>query len=265
MMIAPKKSLGQHFLRNERILKRIAQASFDARGGAAGVLEIGPGTGNLTAELIERFGRAAAVETDGRLIETLQKQFGDKLWLLHADAMKLDYAHVGREAFGGKPFALCANLPYYITSPLIRQALEAPVTPTSLVLLVQKEVALRLCAAPRCGDYGLMSVATQLRAVPSLLFDVAAGCFSPPPKVTSSVVRLLPHPADPLAGQAVTLARAAFAMRRKTLSNTLTSGMGLPREEVNRRLVAADIDPGQRAETLSPQDYLRLAGVWVRA
>nr|MDD6335660.1 16S rRNA (adenine(1518)-N(6)/adenine(1519)-N(6))-dimethyltransferase RsmA [bacterium] len=265
LAVTPKKSLGQHFLHDKRILARIADAAGLDKG--KGVLEIGPGLGALTQELARRAGKVVAIEIDGRVIPELERMFADQphVTIIQGDAMKLDWVRLAREAFSDQPFALCANLPYYITSPLIMGALEggAPVSP--VVVLVQREVAQRMAAKPGSPDYGLLSVAAQRYAKVETLFRVPPGCFTPPPKVDSAVVRLVRRPDAPGREETAaffTVARAAFAMRRKTLENNLMAGLSLPREAVSAAIHQAGIAPGVRAETLSGQQFEALASVF---
>ncbi|MCL2432943.1 MAG: 16S rRNA (adenine(1518)-N(6)/adenine(1519)-N(6))-dimethyltransferase RsmA [Clostridia bacterium] len=253
----PKKSLGQHFLHDKRVLARIADAS--GLGKISGVLEIGPGTGALTGFLAERAGKVLAVETDGRLIQGLKGRFPqESVIILHQDARQLDWPALQREYFNGNPFALCANLPYYITSPLIMAALEGGAQVDPIVVLVQKEVALRLAAKPKCKDYGLLSLAAQRYATVETLFEVAPGCFTPPPRVMSAVVRLKRRPDAPTqeaSAQFFKVARAAFAMRRKTLANNLVKGLGMPREAAENALHQCGLNPAVRAEELTVEEF----------
>ena len=260
--ISAKKSLGQHFLHDRHVLERIAGAANLSK--TQGVLEIGPGTGALTRYLAKAAGRLVAVETDGRVMPLLQAEFAKSphVTLLHADAMTLDWAGLQRDYFDGQPFALCANLPYYITSPLIMAALEGGAEVDPIVVLVQREVAERMAAKPGQAGYGLLSLAAQRYAAVEVCFGVAPGCFTPPPKVMSAVVRLRRKPDAPTREQSrafFTLARAAFAMRRKTLENNLISGLSLPREVVAQTLLGLGIDPKTRAEQLGEQAFLHMA------
>lgn len=259
--LVAKKSLGQNFLTDDKVLARIADAA--QLSPDMGVMEIGPGLGALTRQLATRAGRVVCVEIDQHLLPVLSETLAefDNITILHADALTLNWQEMQQTHFDGKPFALCANLPYYITSPLLMAALEGGAVVSPLVVLVQKEVAKRLCAKPGTADYGLLSLAAARYAKVEMLFDVAPGCFVPPPKVVSSVVRLTrrddaPKKADGAAFFAV--ARAAFAMRRKTLENNLCAAFGASRVEVSAWIAACNLPPQVRGEALSGEQIEQL-------
>lgn len=256
-----KKSLGQNFLIDRNILDRIV--------GTAGltldtcVLEVGPGIGTLTRALSEAAGQVAAVEIDDRLLPILRETTGDmdNITVIPGDILKANIAEIVADVFGGSPFTLVANLPYYITSPVIMRFLEEDLPVTRMVVMVQKEVAQRLTASPGTKEWGALSVAAQLYADIDMPMSVPPTVFYPQPQVASGVVRL--DKKDVSLSPAVktaffALMRAGFAKRRKTLSNSLLSVLG-ERAAVTRACQSAGIDPGVRAETLSIGQWTALA------
>lgn len=256
------KAKGQNFLTDRSVPQRIvAEAGVDA---ACGAVEIGPGFGPLTQELCRRAGRVVAIELDTALRPVLARTVGEfeNLELVFADAMKLDLAALVREKLGGLRPVACANLPYYITSPVLTKLLESRAFST-VTVMVQKEVALRICAAPGSADYSAFSVFCQYYAAPQLLFDVPPEVFMPRPKVTSAVLTLQTHPEPPVAADETALfrvVRAAFAQRRKTLLNSLSATLPeRSRAEWNEVLARCGIDPAVRGETLSLRDFAAIA------
>ena len=256
------KAKGQNFLTQRWVPERIAQDS--GVDGSCGVLEIGPGFGPLTQELCLRAGKVVALEVDTTLAPVLAETVGGfaNLEILYLDALKAELPALVREKFAGlKPLA-CANLPYYITSPILTKLLESRCF-SAITVMVQKEVAQRICAGAGTSDYSAFSILCQYYAAPELLFDVPASCFIPQPKVTSAVVRLLPReaPAE-IENEALFFrtVRASFAMRRKTLLNGLSAGFGeLSRAELTQLLTACGIDPAVRGETLDIPAFARIA------
>lgn len=257
------KSKGQNFLTQRWVPQRIAEDS--GVDETCGVLEIGPGFGPLTQELCLRAGKVVALEVDHSLKPVLERTVGEfgNLEILFCDALKADLPALTAEKFGGlKPMA-CANLPYYITSPVLTKLLESRCF-SSVTVMVQKEVAQRICAKPGTADYSAFTVLCQYHAQPELLFDVPASCFMPQPKVTSAVVRLQTRTAPPaqIADEATFFrtVRAAFAMRRKTLLNALSAGSGgLNKTELAALLEACGIAPTVRGETLGIPEFARIA------
>lgn len=258
------KAKGQNFLIAPWVPKAIAQeAGVDA---SAGVLEIGPGVGPLTQQLCLRAGKVCAVELDRRLEPILPKTVGEfsNLEILWDDVLKLDIPALIAERFPGLRPMACANLPYYITSPILTALLEAECF-QSVTVMVQKEVAQRIAAAPGSENYGAFTVFCQYYAQPKLLFDVPAHCFVPQPKVTSAVVQLMIRqekpweiPDEKLFFRTV---RASFTMRRKKLSNGLAAafpqlGKGGAREVI----VAAGFPEDIRGENLGIPEFARIAG-----
>ena len=257
------KALGQNFLIEPSVPRRIAEAS--GADESAFALEVGPGVGCLTSELARRAGKVAAIELDGSLRGVLSETLGEleNVELIWGDAAKLDLAGIVRERAGSLRPVVCANLPYSVTTPLLAAFIEAGCF-ERITVMIQREVAARLAAAPGSKDYGAFTVFVNWHCEVKRLFDVPPECFMPRPKVTSSVVSLTPRaePPCPVADEALMFrcVRAAFSQRRKTLSNALTNGLGgFDRAEVNAALEAAGISPQARGETLSGADFARLS------
>lgn len=257
------KAKGQNFLTAAWVPQRIAEeAGVDE---TAAVLEIGPGIGALTQQLCLRAGRVLAVEVDDSLRPILARTLGefDNLEIQFADAMKLDLAALVAEKFSGLRPLACANLPYYITSPVLTKLLESRAF-EAVTVMVQKEVALRICAAPGSADYSAFSVFCRYYAEPEILFDVPPSCFLPQPKVTSAVLtlRVRTEPPCEIADEAMffRVVRAAFAQRRKTLSNALAAGFPeWTKAELTDCVVACGHAPTVRGETLSIPEFAALA------
>ena len=257
------KAKGQNFLIASWVPESIAeQAGVD---NTAGVLEIGPGIGPLTQQLCLRANKVVAVELDNRLEPILQQTVGEfeNLEILWGDVLKQDVPKLVAEKFGGLRPMACANLPYYITSPILSALLEADCF-DSVTVMVQKEVAQRIAAAPGTADYSAFTVFCQYYAEPELLFDVPAHCFLPQPKVTSAVISLKVRKernwdiADP--DIFFRLVKASFAMRRKKLSNGLASGFPeLGKSGAAEVILAAGFDENVRGETLSIPEFARIA------
>ena len=257
------KSKGQNFLTQRWVPERIAEASGIDK--ACGVVEIGPGFGPLTQELCLRAGKVVAIEVDQTLRPVLQETVGEfsNLEILFADALKTDLPALTAEKLAGLRPAACANLPYYITSPVLTKLLESRCF-SSVTVMVQKEVAQRICARPGTGDYSAFTVLCNYHAQPELLFDVPASCFIPQPKVTSAVVCLRTRTAAPaeIAEEKLFFrtVRAAFAQRRKTLLNALSSGFSeLTKSELADALAACGIAPSVRGETLDIPAFAALS------
>ena len=258
------KGLGQNFLVNPSVCPRMAEM-----GGAnerSGVLEIGPGIGVLTAELARRAKRVVAIELDDRLIPVLGETLAefDNVKVIHGDALKLDLAAIIREEFADcESVAVCANLPYYITSPIIMALLESRLPITSVTVMVQKEAADRICAPVGSRDSGALTVAINYYSEPHMLFRVSPGSFMPPPKVTSAVIRMdiLPQPKYDVGDEKVffNMVKAGFSQRRKTLANSLTSGGFLSKEQAAQALSRAGIAPNTRIEALDTQKLATLS------
>ena len=262
------KAKGQNFLIAPWVPQSIAMdAGVDE---TAGVLEIGPGIGPLTQQLCLRAKKVCAVELDNRLKPILDITVGefDNLEILWNDVLKLDVPALVREKFDGLRPMACANLPYYITSPILTALLEADCF-ESVTVMVQKEVAQRIAAAPGSADYSAFTVFCQYYAEPELLFDVPAHCFLPQPKVTSAVISLRVRKERnwDVLDEAIffRLVRASFAMRRKKLSNGLASGFPeLGKSGAAEVIEAAGFDPNVRGETLSIPEFARIANEIVK-
>ena len=264
MNIRPRKRLGQHFLRDPHHLARIADAADLSADDV--VLEVGPGTGTLTAVLLQRAGLVIAVELDERLVAHLRERFGDVpgLRLVQGDILALDPGElVAREAGARVPYKVVANLPYYITSSVLRHLLESSHPPRLLVVTVQEEVARRICASP--PRMSLLAVSVQFYGEPRLVHRIPRGAFYPVPKVDSAVVRVdvFPRPRVHVPDREAffRVVKAGFAQRRKQLRNALAAGLGMPRARVAQKLTQAGIDPRRRAETLTLEEWARLARV----
>ena len=256
-----RKSLGQHFLTDGRIASRIVAAAAPDRADT--VLEIGPGAGALTRRLVAAAGQVVAVELDAALADALPQrlQYPPNLSVICADARTLHIA----AAVGAHPYKVVANLPYYAASPIIRRFLEAAARPQRLVVMVQREVAAAMTAAP--GAMSLLSVATQFYAAASVVTQAPPRAFRPAPRVASTVVKLLVRPAPavsvPDRDAFFALVRAGFTAPRKQLRNSLMQGCGAPAEAVSAILDAAGIDGQRRPATLSLAEWAALDAVWL--
>jgi len=255
----PKKRLGQHFLTDSRLLARIA----DALGATSNdtVLEIGPGRGALTTHLLQRAGKVIAIELDRELAPMLAEKLKDepRFQMVEGDVLDQDLG-----ALAGGPYLLAGNVPYNITTPILFHAMQRP-RPTRAVYLVQKEVAERVVAAPGSEAYGALSVNVQALAEAELLFSVSARAFTPPPKVESAVIRIVPRAEPFLAPEEEEpfrlLVQGSFGLRRKQMRRVLRTVRAWDAERADVALSAAGIDPEARPETLSPADFLRLLRV----
>lgn len=260
------RSMGQNFLIDPAVPADIAAAS--QAGPDCGVLEIGPGVGCLTAELSRRAGKVVSVELDRKLLPVLAETMVscENVEIVPGDALRLELRALAEEKFsscGLRPM-VCANLPYNITTPVLTKLLECGRF-ASITVMIQREVAQRICAAPGTGDYGAFSVFCQYHTAPELLFAVGPECFLPAPKVTSAVVRLVPRaePPQTLVDEAFffRVVRAAFAQRRKTLLNGLSAAFGaqLDKDALRGVLQRAGLDESIRGERLSIEAFARLA------
>ena len=252
-MHRPRKRFGQHFLHDRNVVGRIVAAL--ALGADDRVVEIGPGTGVLTRELLARVAHLDAVELDRDLLARLEAEFPrDGLTLHNADALKFDFCKI---ASGSGKLRLIGNLPYNISTPLLFHLLDQAGCIEDMLFMLQKEVVQRLAATPGGKDYGRLSVMIQYRCRVEKLFEVAPGAFTPPPKVDSAVVRLVPHATPPVAvrdeARFSQVVRAAFASRRKTLRNNMKGLLS------GDNMTALGIDPIRRAETLSLAEFAALS------
>lgn len=258
------KALGQNFLIDPTVCPEMARAA--TREGADCVLEIGPGIGVLTAALCEQAKRVVAVELDRRLFPVLRETLADydNIELVEGDAMQLDLHALLRERFGeGARIAVCANLPYYITSPLLMRFLESRLPIEKLVVMVQKEAAVRLCAEVGSRDAGAVTVAVRYYAEAHTLFTVGRESFLPAPKVDSAVIELCVRekPAIELRDEAYffKMVRAAFAQRRKTAVNGISAGLNLPKAAVAEAIAATGLPADVRAEKIPMEKLAQLA------
>ncbi len=256
------KSLGQNFLINPSVCPRMAELSGAAQG--VGVIEIGPGIGVLTNELCALADKVVAVELDERLLPVLEETLAeyDNIKVINADVLELDLQKLIDEEFAGMEVVVCANLPYYITSPVIMKLLEDKLPISAVTVMVQKEAARRICAPVGSRECGAVTVSVNYYAKPELLFDVSAGSFMPAPKVDSAVMRLDILDEPPVKTDEkkfFAVVKAAFSQRRKVISNSLSSGLGIGKAEVLTILEAAGVPANARAETLSLQAFADIA------
>lgn len=245
-----QKRLGQHFLTDKTFLfKTIEAAELNSKDIA---LEIGPGIGSLTQELAKAAGRVVAVEKDRKMIEVLGETLAEtqNVEIVQADALKFQMS---------KPYKLVANLPYYITSPVIRKFLEAENPPELMVLMIQKEVAQRICARP--PEMSLLTVAVQFYAKPQIVCHVPKSAFWPQPKVDSAIIKLQIGPtieSEVGREQFFKIVRTGFSQPRKQLINNFCTGFGTSRQQAEAWLLENGIQPSQRAETLTVEDWIKL-------
>ncbi|WP_037465054.1 16S rRNA (adenine(1518)-N(6)/adenine(1519)-N(6))-dimethyltransferase RsmA [Shimazuella kribbensis] len=266
--IVLKKSLGQNFLTDAHVLQQIIDAAdLDEQ---AGVIEIGPGLGALTEGLAKSAKKVVAIELDNRLIPILQDLFQDQsnVEIVHADALKLDFAQLISDKFSScSKVHVVANLPYYVTSPILVKLLESKLSLSNIVVMIQKEVAERILASPGSKTYGSLSVFAQYFSEPSKVVQVPAHVFVPRPQVDSMVIRLsmLPQSPVPVDDEAFffQVVRASFAKRRKTLLNSLSSSLPFPIEktQLEELIRSIGIDPSCRGEMLSIESFAQLSNV----
>lgn len=256
-----KKGLGQNFLTSRAVLEDIS----DAAEAEDGVLEIGPGFGVLTRELCGASDKVVSIEIDERLIDVLNYTLEDfdNVKIINDDVLKLDLNKLIADEFGDKKISVAANLPYYITTPVISKLLEERLPLKNIVVMVQKEVAERLCAKHSTKDYGAITVMCRYFTEPEIIRTVPAGLFVPPPKVDSAVLRLrvLDKPSVEVKDEKIFFrtVKAAFSQRRKTLLNCLASNFDLPKDELSNLLEKIEIDPKRRGETLDLNEFARLS------
>ena len=258
MAIKNDKSLGQHWLRDREALGHIADCAELSRDDT--VLEIGPGLGTLTSELLRQSGKVIAVEFDSELARKLPAQFpGTNLEVIQGDILKFDLSQLP------SGYKVVANIPYYITSKIIQMLMTATNKPSVVVLLVQKEVAQRLAAKP--GDMSILGISAQVYAAVSLGNIIKAKLFTPPPKVDSQVVilktRLMPFLTDISEIDFFHVVRAGFSAKRKMLRSSLSGGLNISKTEVEVILKKAGINPDDRAETLDLEAWVRLTRIVV--
>lgn len=260
------KGFGQNFIINPGVCPRIAESA--GIGPDWGVLEIGPGIGVLTEQLAKRAARVVSVEIDRRLFPLLEETLSgyDNIRIVEGDVLKVDLRQLIADEFAGRPVAVCANLPYYITSPILMRLLEERLPVENITVMVQREAAQRLCAPPGTRQAGAISYAVAYYAQPRQLFTVQPGSFYPAPKVTSAVIRLDVRrtPAgnlDPASEKALfAIIRAAFSQRRKTAANGISSGLGADKAEVLAAMAEVGLDQRLRPEQLTLDNFIALQG-----
>lgn len=258
------KAMGQNFLIDAAVPQAIAEGS--GADESCAVLEIGPGIGCLTEQLARRAGKVVSVELDKRLLPVLAETMApyENVSIISGDILKLDIAALVEQEFSGRKPIVCANLPYNITTPVLSALIDSGRF-NSLTVMIQKEVAQRICAAPSTADYGAFSVYMQFYTEPHILFDVPPHCFTPQPKVTSAVLHCGVRSQPPVPVQDTAfffrVVRAAFAMRRKTLLNGLASAFGsrLNKSQLSAALEACGLSPSVRGETLGIAEFARLS------
>lgn len=257
------KGFGQNFIVNPGVCPKMVQAA--GIDGSFGVLEVGPGIGVLTKELCLRAAKVVSVEVDERLAPILGETMAafSNFRLVMGDVLKTDLAALIAREFAGLRVAVCANLPYYITSPIVMKLLEERLPLAHITVMVQKEAAQRLCAQPGTRAAGAVSYAVHYYAQPQVLFTVQPGSFYPPPKVTSAVIQLRLHTQPPVAPHSEAdmfrTVRAAFSQRRKTAANAVSAGLGLDKVRVAAAMESAGIAPTARPEQLTLADYAALS------
>ncbi len=261
-----RKDFGQNFLTNRIIPEDIADNCADTSERM--ILEIGPGIGCLTQELAMRYKKVVAVEIDKGLIPVLSKTLAeyDNITVINEDIMKVNIAELIAEHSEGMPVSVCANLPYYITTPILMHLLESGVKFSTITVMVQNEVAARLAAKPGSSDYGAITAVLAYYGSVRKLFKVSAGCFIPAPKVDSAVVRIDLYDECPYEIMDECLFRssikAAFEMRRKTLENALTAKLGgFTKEQISEAISICKFDPKIRGERLSCEDFAKLSNI----
>ncbi len=262
-----QKKFGQNFLIDPSVLERIVDAAQIT--GEDCVLEIGPGIGTMTQYLAERAGKVIAVEIDRALMPVLEDTLSayDNVTILQADILKVDIAKLSEEQNGGRPFKVVANLPYYITTPILMNLLEHRAPVQSITVMVQKEVAERMQTGPGTKDYGALSLAVQYYALPEIVANVPPNCFIPRPSVGSAVIRLTCYGEPPVEvrdeRRMFALIRASFNQRRKTLANGLSNaaGLGITREQVTLALEQMGLPATVRGETLTLEQFAKLSNL----
>ncbi|MBR3791106.1 MAG: 16S rRNA (adenine(1518)-N(6)/adenine(1519)-N(6))-dimethyltransferase RsmA [Clostridia bacterium] len=255
------KGLGQNFLTDAAVLDKIA----DAASGTEGVLEIGPGFGVLTKTLSENFEKVVSIEIDKSLLPVLDYTLAgcDNVKIINSDFMKLNLKELIKNEFNSKKISVAANLPYYITTPIITTLLEGGYDIENIVVMVQKEVAQRFCAKPGTKEYGAISVLCNYYTEPEIVVNVPAGSFYPAPKVDSAVVRMrvLDKPSVLVDDEKhfFKVVKASFAQRRKTLLNCLSNGFSKDKETIKNVLEAVGIDATIRGERLGVSDFAKIS------
>ena len=259
--LAPLKKLGQNFLRDENIVSKIAEAAVRPGENA---LEIGPGLGVLTQALARRAKKVVAVEIDKGMVQVLSQTLDGlgNTQVLWQDFLKADLQEIAREHFGGEPFAVVGNLPYYITSKCLLAVLEAQAPVLRFTAMVQKEVAERLMAEPGDANYGAITASVAYYGCVRQMFSVSRSCFLPAPDVDSAVIGIEPRAQFDVPREDYTkIVRGLFAQRRKTLQNNMKNSLQMKNEQIQLALEEAEIPANSRAENLSPEDFAKLAKI----
>lgn len=257
------KSLGQNFLINPSVCPKMAEQSGAKKG--VGVIEVGPGIGVLTCQLAERADKVVAIELDKRLLPVLDETLAeyDNIKIINDDILKIDLKNLIETEFSGMEVVVCANLPYYITSPVIMKLLEDRLPINALTVMVQKEAAQRICAEVGSRQSGAVTVAVNYYAKPQILFGVSAGSFMPAPKVDSAVIRLdiLKEPCVQVEDEELffKVVKAAFSQRRKTLPNSLSAGLQISKLTVTNALNRANVPVNYRAEQLTMEQLAKIS------
>lgn len=262
-----QKKYGQNFLIDVSVLERIIGAARITKEDC--VLEIGPGIGTMTQYLAEAAGQVVAVEIDKALIPILEETLApySNVTVINADVLKLDVKQIAEEKNGGKPIKVVANLPYYITTPIIMSLFESGIPLDSITIMVQKEVAERMQVGPGTKDYGALSLAVQYYTKPEIVANVPPNCFIPRPTVGSAVIRLTRHQVPPVDVKddhhMFALIRASFNQRRKTLANGLSNApeLHLSREQVTAAVERMGLSPTVRGETLTLEQFAELSNI----
>ena len=275
MVIKAKKSLGQNFLKDDAVLQRIVESAELSKNDF--VIEIGPGHGALTEKLAKVCKKVIAIELDDRLIEVLQNKFKDtdNVEIIHDDILKLNLPELvtkylpRRQAskIQDTKYKIVANLPYYITSPIIRLFLETEYPPKEMILMVQKEVAERICA--QAGKMSILAVSVQYYAKPEYLFTVSKESFEPMPKVESALIRITNHESRIMNNKEEVkkffrIVRAGFSAKRKTLANNLSNGLQLDKKEIEEKLISLGFSKNTRAQELGVEEWKKLNEVLIK-
>ncbi len=262
------KAMGQNFLINPSVCPRMAE--FGGAREGAGVLEIGPGVGVLTAELARRADKVVCVELDKRLPSILAETLAefDNVEIILGDVMEVDLENVIKERFDGKPVSVCANLPYYITTPILMRLLEARLPIEAITVMVQKEAAVRLCSSPGEKECGAISAAIAYFSEAKQLFSVSAGSFMPAPKVDSAVIRLDVNKIPPVSPKderfMFEVVKGAFSQRRKTVVNSVSSYLKRDKNEIAEALSKCGLDANIRAERLTLQNFSDISDILLK-
>lgn len=262
-MIKAKKSLGQNFLKDDAVLQRIIESADLSKNDV--VIEIGPGQGVLTELLAQKCKKVIAIELDDRLIEMLRNKLRNKenVEIIHDDILKINLPEIvisHQSSVTG--YKVIANIPYYITAPIIRLLLETKIPPSEMILMVQKEVAERICA--KAGGMSILAVSVQYYAQPEYLFTVPKTAFDPMPKVDSAVIRIATSNQQPVTNKKnnkyfFRLVRAGFSAKRKTLVNNLSNGLQLDKKTVEEKLITLGFSKNTRAQELGVEDWQKLS------